>query len=230
MKAAYITILALVGTWTPTSWLVAKCSTPTKLWAHMKPDALYSSLLLGTPAATKHCCLQTAAFRYRFSTGAALQRNPPPKLKESLGYYVHIYIPLPHRCGCLHRCKWEGYSPTSQTALQVPLRILFGVTILEIVRTQSARFLPSCFGIGGGGIPTSRQQYISSLKWCSALLVRVKGYDPSIPYGQWFLRPFCIPIPTHSHLKCISLFPGHQRQWVRHNHEFQKLIRFTQSY
>ena len=157
-------------------------------------------------------------------------KKPPPKLKESLGYYVHIYIPLPHRCGCLHRCKWEGYSPTSQTALQVPLRILFGVTILEIVRTQSARFLPSCFGIGGGGIPTSRQHYISSLKWCSALLVRVKGYDPSIPYGQWFLRPFCIPIPTHSHLKCISLFPGHQRQWVRHNHEFQKLIRFTQSY
>ena len=117
----------------------------------MKPDALYSSLLLGTPAATKHCCLQAAVFRYRFSTGTALQRNPPPRLKESLGYYVHIYIPLPHRCGCLHRCKWEGYSPTSQTALQVPLRILFGVTILEIVRTQSARFLPSCFGIGGGG-------------------------------------------------------------------------------
>ena len=77
-------------------------------------------------------------------------KKPPPRLKESLGYYVHIYIPLPHRCGCLHRCKWEGYSPTSQTALQVPLRILFGVTILEIVRTQSARFLPSCFGIGGG--------------------------------------------------------------------------------
>ena len=82
------------------------------------------------------------------------KETPPPRLKESLGYYVHIYIPLPHRCGCLHRCKWEGYSPTSQTALQVPLRILFGVTILEIVRTQSARFLPSCFGIGGGVIRT----------------------------------------------------------------------------
>lgn len=47
--------------------------------------------------------------------------------------------------------RWENYSPTSQAALQVPLRILCGVTILEIVRTQSARFLPSCFGIGGGG-------------------------------------------------------------------------------
>lgn len=192
----------------------------------MKPDALYSSLLLGTPAATKHCCLQTAAFRYRFSTGAALQRTPP-RLKESLGYYVHIYIPLPHRCGCLHRCKWEGYSPTSQTALQVPLRILFGVTILEIVRTQSARFLPSCFGIGGGGIRTSRQQYVKQFK----VMLGTIGAQFQIRTETFMiLSHVSLPIGIIGHLKCISLFPGHQRQWVRHSHEFQKLIRFTQSY
>ena len=33
-------------------------------------------------------------------------------------------------------------------------------------------------------------------------LVRAKGYDPSIPTGQWCLRPFCIPIPTRSHIIC----------------------------
>ena len=107
---------------TPTSWFVAKCSTPTELQAHMKPDALYSSLLLGTPAATKHCCLQTTAFRYRFSTGAALQRNPRPGLKNHWGtMFTFIFrchtdavvsivvsgraTPRLHRLLC--RCRYE---------------------------------------------------------------------------------------------------------------------------
>lgn len=80
------------GTRTPTPWFVARYSAPTELRAHMKPDALYSSLLLGTPAATKHCCLQVTAFRYRFSTGAALQRNPRPDLKNHWGtMFTFIY-------------------------------------------------------------------------------------------------------------------------------------------
>ena len=27
----------------------------------------------------------------------------------------------------------------------------------------------------------------------------MKGYDPSIPIGQQFLRLFCIPVPAHDH-------------------------------
>lgn len=98
------------------------CSTPTELRAHTKPDALYSSLLLGTPAATKHCCLQTTAFRYRFSTGAALQRNPRPGLKNHWGtMFTFIFrchtdavvsivvsgraTPRLHRLPC--RCRYE---------------------------------------------------------------------------------------------------------------------------
>lgn len=98
------------------------CSAPTELRAHMKPDALYSSLLLGTPAATKHCCLQATAFRYRFSTGAALQRNPRPGLKNHWGtMFTFIFrchtdavvsivvsgraTPRLHRLPC--RCRYE---------------------------------------------------------------------------------------------------------------------------
>ena len=36
-----------------------------------------------------------------------------------------------------------------------------------------------------------------------------------------------LPIGIIGHLKCISLFPGHQRQWVRNGYEFQKPTRLT---
>ena len=34
--------------------------------------------------------------------------------------------------------------------------------------------------------------------------MRARGYDPPIPSGQWCLRPFCIPIPTRSHIIELS--------------------------
>lgn len=118
----YLQLARPEGLEPPTPWFVARYSAPTELRAHIKPDVLYSSLLLGTPAATKHCCLQATAFRYRFSTGAVLQRNPRPGLKNHWGtMFTFIFrchtdavvsivvsgraTPRLHRLPC--RCRYE---------------------------------------------------------------------------------------------------------------------------
>ena len=59
----------------------------------------------------------------------------------------------------------------------------------------------SLHSVALGFEPTSSHYKYDALPIELYDMVRAKGHDPSIPYGQWFLRPFCMPIPTHSHLK-----------------------------